>query len=134
MMKKYIDTNIFLYPLLYEDEKAKVCKSILLKIGKKEIIGITSFLTWDEVVYSLKKLLGRDIAIKEGRKFLKIPELVFVRTDENIIYKSQELIEKYNINPRDAIHAATCILTSANELLTDDSDFDKIKEIKRASI
>ena len=48
-----------------------------------------------------------------------------------MLIKAQKLIKFYNIKPRDALHAATALLQGSNEIISDDIDFDKIKEIKR---
>ena len=53
MMKNYLDANIFMNAFLYEDEKAKKCKEIISIISRNELVGVTSALTWDEIVYSI---------------------------------------------------------------------------------
>lgn len=131
MKKRYLDANIFIYPILYESKDLKYYEKLFLDIINKKFLVITSLLTWDELVHSIWKKRGRDIAIIEGRKFLKMPNLIFIDVNKNIIAKAQELIENYNIRPRDAIHAATALLNDINEIISDDEDFDKIKEIKR---
>ena len=128
---KYIDANVFIWPALYNDNKAKYYREIAKEIAKKEIIAYTSYLTWDEVIHIIKKHLGREIAIKKGKKLLRFPNLIFIETNEEVINKAQDLIANYNIGPRDAIHAVTAIISGADEIISDDSDFDKIKEIKR---
>ncbi|MBI2451890.1 type II toxin-antitoxin system VapC family toxin [Candidatus Pacearchaeota archaeon] len=133
MTKKYLDTNLFLNPILYNDKKANKCKEIVSKIALEEIKGITSALTWGELVYTINKYFGKEIAIKEGDNFIKFPNLVFVEVDINIISSAQKLISNYNLRPRDAIHAATALAQNCTEIISDDSDFDNIKEIKRIS-
>ncbi len=134
MKKRYLDTNVFIYPILYEDRKSKACGEILFKLIKNQFSGFTSFLTWDEFIYTLKKKKGSKIAIKEGEKFLRMPNLVFFKVDENTIFLAQKIMEKYNINPRDAIHAASALTHNIKKIISDDPDFDKIKEIKRIKI
>jgi hypothetical protein len=59
----YIDSNVFIYPVIYQTEsqqKAKKAKETLLKIENGEISAYTSTLTWDEVVWVVSKLLSRD--------------------------------------------------------------------------
>ena len=129
-MKKYIDSNIFLNALLYNDAKANKCREIILKIISKEIQVATSVVTWDELVYVLQKNLTREIAIKEGKKFLSFPNLLLVEVSNEIINKAQSLIENYKINPRDAIHCATALQNNIHEIISDDNDFKVIKEIK----
>ncbi|HLC86770.1 MAG TPA: type II toxin-antitoxin system VapC family toxin [Candidatus Nanoarchaeia archaeon] len=127
----YLDANIFLYPILYSDKKANFCRDILLEVVKGKVAAATSILTWDEIVFTLKKLLGKEIAVNEGRKFLQMPNLSFIKVDEQIILNAQKLIEIYNLNPRDAIHAASALMNNCKEFVSDDSDFDKIKELRR---
>jgi len=131
MIKRYIDANIFLQGILYDDENIN---KILFKMVNKEFLGYTSVLSWDEIVFIVRKFLGKEIAIKEGEKFLKMPNLIFIDANKNIIEKSQRLINKYNIKPRDAIHVASALINGANEIISDDKDFDKIKEIKRIEV
>ena len=128
---KYIDANVFIWPVLYNDSKAEYYKKIAKKIAKKEIIAYTSYLTWDEVVHIIKKHLGREIAVKKGKKLLRFPNLIFIETNDEIINKAKDLITNYNLGPRDAIHIASALTNKINEIISDDSDFDKIKEIKR---
>ena len=130
-MKVYIDANIFLYPLLKDDSKADRFKEIIFGIVTKKFDGITSVLTWDEIVFITRKFLGRKISIIEGAKFLRVPNLVFIDTTKNIIREAQRLIEIYNLKPRDAIHIATALSQNCAEIISDDLDFDVVKEIKR---
>ena len=131
MNRKYIDANIFIYPILYESEYSKYYEKLFLDIASNKFSMITSFLTWDEIVHSIWKKRGREIAIKEGEKFLRFPNLIFIDTNSKVISKAQQLITEYNIKPRDAIHIATALLNNCNEIVSDDEDFDKIKEVKR---
>ena len=131
----YLDANIFIYPFVQENEaKVELHKALFIKIAKKEIIATTSILTWDEFTYALKKHLGRETAIIKGKKFLSFPNLIFLKIDENVAILAQDLFIKYNLNPRDAIHAATALTNNINEIISDDSDFDQIKEIKRIKL
>ena len=134
MIKRYLDANIFINAIFYNDNKAIKCKEIISKIVKNEMEGVTSVLTWDEVVYAIKRLIGIKKAEDYGNKFLNIPNLKFLNTDKDVIIQAQQLVTLYGINPRDAIHAATALKNNVREIVSDDSDFDKIKEIKRIKI
>ena len=130
----YIDANIFIYAVLNSDEKSKQCIQILKKIMNNKIIGFTSLLTWDEFYYSIKKYLNKEDAIKKSAKFLQFPNLIFLSVDDKIIIKAHDLIKEYNLKPRDAIHAASALIHNIKEIISDDSDFDKVKELKRIKI
>lgn len=128
MKNRYIDANIFIQAILHEDDNAQ---KVLYKVIKKEIQGITSILSWDELVFILRKFIDNETAISEGKKFLIFPNLKFVDAKKEIIIKAQNLIEEYNLKPRDAIHAATAFSLNINEIISEDNDFDKIKELTR---
>jgi len=129
----YLDANIFLSAIVNPpaDEQSKICNKILMKIVSKELLATTSFLTWDEVVFIIKKTLGKNIASVEGKKFLCFPNLTFLNINQEVILLAQDLLTKYDLNPRDAIHAASALFNNIDEIISDDSDFDQIKEIKR---
>ena len=100
------------------------------KIINKEIIALTSILSWDELVYVLRKFTNNEIATMEGKSFLMFPNLIFVEAKKEIIFKAQKLVEEYNLKPRDAIHLSTALSENCEEFISEDSDFDKIKLIK----
>ena len=56
---------------------------------------------------------------------------MFFDLNAEIVVRAHLITEKYNIQPRDALHAATALCNGATEIISDDSDFDKIKELKR---
>jgi predicted nucleic acid-binding protein len=131
---KYVDANIFIYPAIYDVRKDKLAasaKEILVKIADGEIEAATSFLTWDELTWVVRKWIGKSSAVKEGEKFLQFPKIDMVEVDKTVISKAQELAGKYNLKPRDAIHVASALLNGMKEIISDDSDFDVVKEISR---
>ena len=134
---QYVDSNVFLYSVLYSPDlelKAKRAKQILQKIENKELSAATSTLTWDEVVWVAAKLLGRSGGIAQGQKLLGFPNLEFINVDEAIIAQAQSLMDKYKLSPRDSIHVASALSRKATIIISDDEDFDQIKEIKRTPL
>lgn len=92
-------------------------------------MGVTSVLSWDEITFIVRKFLGKEIAEMEGKKFFNLPNFIFVDAKKDIIIKAQKLSEEYNLKPRDAIHAATALSHNIDEIISEDEDFDKIKEL-----
>jgi predicted nucleic acid-binding protein len=130
----YLDSNVFIYPVIYPAEaqpKAKKAKEILRNVENGELSAYTSTLTWDEVVWVVSKTMGRNEAISQGQKLLGFPNLQFVAADENVLTNAQRLMDKYKISPRDSIHVASAIEKKTKSLISDDADFDQVKEIKR---
>ena len=131
----YIDSNVFLYPVLYSGIKeAETAGEILTGIEQKNIQAYTSTLTWDEVSYVVERAFGKTDSIEVGKKFLNFPFLRFIPVDDEIIRRSQVIREKYNLKPRDSIHISCAIERNISEIITDDADFDGIKEITRIPI
>jgi len=134
MEKVYIDTNIFLNPILYDinkNQEAKKSKNFLEEIITNKKIGLTSVLTWDEFVWIVRKTLGIHIAIEKGKKFLVFPNLRIVKISLTTINRAQDLISNYHIQPRNAIHAASALENKINKIISFDDDFDIINEIER---
>lgn len=134
---KYVDSNVFIYPVVADattEAKSASSKKILLQIAKGTLDAATCYLTWDETVWVLKKFLGRNLAVTEGKRFLEFPNLKFLKVDGPIISRAQELITKYEIKPRDAIHAACALENGIKEIISSDPDFDDIKELKRMAL
>jgi len=75
--------------------------------------------------------LGRSDAIEIGRKFMNYPGLRFIPVDEDSMRRSQLIREKYNLKPRDAIRVSSAIGRDIKRIITDDRDFDNLKEIER---
>jgi predicted nucleic acid-binding protein len=133
----YIDSNVFLYPILYTEEvepKVKKAKKILHSIEKGELQAYTSTLTWDEVVWVVSKTMGRNDGINQGKKLLGFINLHFVNADENLLNHAQALMSKYNLRPRDSIHVASAIDRKLSTIISDDKELDVVKEIKRTPI
>lgn len=130
----YVDANVFISSFLSQGQKTEHCKSILSRIASNDIPAFTSLLTWDEIAWIARKRLSIEDSIEEGKKFLEFPYLRLVEVNELIIKMAQDMMERYNLKPRDAIHAATAISNGIKEIVSDDPDFDVIKEIKRIPI
>lgn len=47
------------------------------------------------------------------------------------MFRAQELVERYRLNPRDALHAAVALENKIKTIVSYDEGFDAITEIKR---
>ena len=111
---------------------AKKTAEILRSVETTKIAAYTSALTWDEVSWIVLKTLGRADAIETSKKLLRFPNLRFIACDENILTGAHSLIESYSsLRPRDAIHCSSAISRKIRRIVSDDRDFDSVKEIER---
>ena len=130
----YLDSNIFISPLVYEgSRKAANSKRILGMVERGEVVGYTSTLTWDEIVWVVRKLLGKADSVQVGEKFSVFPNLRFVPVSEEIIRDAQRLVAEYGSDSRDSIHVASALSRKVEALVSDDPDIDAVAAIKRLS-
>ncbi|ADC65941.1 PilT protein domain protein [Ferroglobus placidus DSM 10642] len=127
----YIDSNIFIYTILYSGDAAEKSRDFLRKAAEGEYKAYTSSLVWDEVVYAVRKVAGLKESIKAGEILLKLPFIEFLSVDYAVCEKAQKLVENYGILPRDAIHASLALKYCEGVIISNDSDFDIIKGLKR---
>ena len=130
-MKKYIDSNVFIYAVLYEDARALACRQILTHIVAGDFDAVTSVLTWDEFTYVLARNLGQATAALQGERFLRFPGLTFEPCTPAILAAAQEIYLSTSLRPRDAIHIATARHVSAHAVVSEDSDFDGHADLPR---
>ncbi len=131
----YIDSNVFVYPVIYgRSSKATHAKKVLGMVERGEIAGYTSTLSWDEVVWVVRKFLGKPDAIQVGEKMLSFPRLRFVPVGEEVLSQAQKVMAEYGIGPRDAIHCASALNKQVESFVSDDKELDKVEEVKRESM
>lgn len=135
MKMKYLDSNVFLYPILYEGKKSDNARAILTEMVEGDIHCITASLTLDEVIWIVSKKISREKALEIGKDTLDLPNLKILDVTAKDILNSIDLMQRYaHLKPRDAIHSAVCINAGVFTIVSDDSDFDSIEEIDRESL
>ena len=130
----YIDSEVFITSSLDTSSHASKARQIIAAVGDQIIRGYTATLTFDELVFIVGKFAGFENSLIAGDAFLNISNLKFIDVTYESLLTAQELIKKYKIRPRDAIHAACALSESVKTIISDDSDFDVVKEIERISI
>ncbi|HLL54039.1 MAG TPA: type II toxin-antitoxin system VapC family toxin [Myxococcaceae bacterium] len=127
----YIDASVLVTPLLKNRPQPIIdeCLSWLERIGRGELRGVTSFLTWDEVTWiAAKQPTGKYVradAVAAGQRLLGLVNFEFVPADTAVTHKAQDLLARFNFKPRDSIHASSALLHAGGSMLTLDSDFLK---------
>ncbi|MEM3697260.1 MAG: type II toxin-antitoxin system VapC family toxin [Candidatus Bathyarchaeia archaeon] len=130
----YIDSNVFLYPIIYDSEviiEAKKSKDFLLKIAQGTVEACTATITWDEIAWIIRKIFGFEPSAEESKKFLAFPNLKLLGVKKSTVFKAQEIMEKYKIKPRDAIHAAAALENNIGDIVSYDKDFEEVEGLKR---
>ena len=132
----YLDANVLIYPLVYNASlpQAVTATKVLRCVESGGINAVTSYLSWDEVVWVVWRLLGAEDAVAAGYKLLAFPRLKLLAVNEAVIFKAQWMVERYGLKPRGAIHAATAVIADEDTIVSDDKDFDKVESLNRVGV
>ena len=125
----YLDANIFVYAAINTEQPGDKARSLLRKIHLGEEIAETSALTFDEVFWSIKKD-NLKMAFSVCEAMLNFPHLEIVPVNRTLALSALKVIRDFHLAPRDAIHAATAIAGKAESIVSEDSDFARVKGIK----
>lgn len=128
-MSTYIDSNVFIYSIIDESILGEQAREILQMVQDGKIEACTSVLTFDEIVYVIKKTKGQKQAIAAGGAFLDFSNLRLIDAKKETARISLQAIEEYSLLPRDALHYSTMKLSGLTEIISEDKDFKKIKQI-----
>lgn len=129
----YVDSNVFIYPIIYDEEavvEAKKSRDFLVKMALGKIEAYTSPLTWDEVTWVIRKLFGIQVSTDACRKFLGFPNLRVLGVRRSTVFKAQELVKRYGVKPRNAVHAAVALENKIKTIVSYDENF-AINDIRR---
>ncbi len=107
---------------------------LLEDVEKGNIEALTSALTFDEAIWIVKKNRNFEDAISICKAFLNMSGLHLVDVNQDLLAIAISIMRKYKTDPRDSIHAATAITQKTNIIISEDTDFNKIKELERKSV
>lgn len=127
----YLDSNVFIYAALGGAKEGNWCRDLVRRVAEGKDEAMTSALTVDEVVYQVRVSRGVDASIQAGEAVLQMAHLTIASADAEILWESLDLGRRFELYPRDAIHAATALLRGAPELISEDADFDKVEGLRR---
>ncbi len=130
----YLDANVFIYASLNQEHIGDRARSLLKEIQQGKLRAASSALTFDELVWAVKKYRSHEDAAAAGGAFLSMSGLKLVEVNGDILSSALQLMRGYHLDPRDSIHAASAVLENAEAMISTDEHFDKVKEIRRRSI
>lgn len=127
----YIDSSVFLYAALSQEEIGNKARALLGEVQQGKKNACSSALTFDEIVWVVKRYRSMEDAIVAGEAFLNFPNLKLTPVNGDLLIEALEMIKKYRLDPRDAIHAASAISEEAEEIVSTDQHFDGIACLHR---
>ena len=130
----YVDSNVFIYAALNREEIGDRARSLLRDIQRGKLRAASSALTFDELVWAVRKHRGFEDAIAAGDAFLNMAGLKLVDVTGDLLSRALGLMTQYQLHPRDSIHAASALWENSEAIISTDKDFDKLNEIRRRTI
>jgi len=123
----FVDANF----LIYLNLGVKEVEDYYLKLLSEESLA-TDPLVLDEVIYVSKKKYG--VRLEDTLDFLDnivLPNSVVLPVTINEYRRAREVMLKYSVSPSDALHVAVMLNNSIRRILSEDTDFDRVKEVER---
>jgi predicted nucleic acid-binding protein len=132
-MQVFLDTNIFLYPGGSPHPERDACLQILQRVADGSLVATTNTEVVQEILYVLIRRGKREEALVLSATILDLfPELLPVKRDE--IARARDLLRRYpGLSVRDAIHAASMMENGVDTIVSLESDFDLVSEIRRVN-
>ena len=129
----YLDSSVFLNASLRADERGESARKFLTDVQSGKSPAATSALTYDEVFWITKKRRNFEAALDAAEALLEMPNLTILAVDADALRLARKLSADHGLNPRDAIHAACALANGIRTMISEDPDFDRVKEIERKS-
>lgn len=130
----YIDANVFIFAASDKSHVGTGARKIIAAIQHGSLPASTCTLTYDEVVWGVRKMLTPDDGIVAGELLLQLTHLNIKEVRRETIVEAHHLMKHFNLKPRDAIHLASMRLEGETEIISEDPDFDSITGITRIPI
>ncbi|MHA1593910.1 MAG: type II toxin-antitoxin system VapC family toxin [Candidatus Baldrarchaeia archaeon] len=134
-MRAFLDANLIIYLNTVREEGARrVYEDFFMDVLERYVL-FTDALVLDEVLYISKKKYG--VPYEVTMELLDDVVLPFVRIlpigDEEFKVM-RVVIEKYGLKPSDALHIAVCRRNNIEIIISEDTDFDGIENVRRVWI
>jgi predicted nucleic acid-binding protein len=123
----FLDANFIIYLNL----GVKEVENFYIKVLQEDRLALDP-LVIDEVIYISKKKYN--VNFNDTISFLDevvLPNSLILPIRKEDYDKAKELILQYNLKPSDAFHVAIMLNNSISKIISEDKDFDRIKEIER---
>ncbi|MBN2518477.1 MAG: type II toxin-antitoxin system VapC family toxin [Candidatus Altiarchaeota archaeon] len=128
----YVDSNIFIVAVLDKTARGNISRKCLGLVDHGKTDAITSSLTMDELMWTLIKH-GKKHLVTEVVHSIYESRLMVVPVSSQAPLKACEFLERFELSPRDAIHAAVIKENNLNDILSEDRHFDNVSWLKRYS-
>lgn len=127
--KRYaIDTVILIYLLERHPRYYQEVHQLFKRIESGAISAVLSSLVFTELLVPAYRINDQQQAKRIVQILTDFPHLDIIPLNPDIAISAAQLRARYKISTPDAIHAATGIKAEADGIITNDQEFNKLKE------
>jgi predicted nucleic acid-binding protein len=130
----YLDAGVFIFAALNRESIGRRARSLIQRVGEGKEEAATCALSADEVIWVVGRHRSREDALSAGRAFLSVPNLKILPVNQDVVLSALTLMRRYELDPRDAIHASTALLNRCTAIVSADAHFDAVVEVPRKLI
>jgi len=126
----FLDSNVFFYAKVLDREYGDACAGVLGKIEKGVLEAVTSTLVVVELANALRKY-GLSDEVKDVVDAVFSLDMRVFEVDSIDVRTAISIFDEFRVSPYDCVHAAVMKKAGVIEIISADSDFDKIEWIRR---
>ena len=135
-MEKILLDSYVLLDVILNSDKAPLAKKYLADVEKGKVTGVVSTFGLLEVKYHVRKRLGHEKGEDACFLIRRMPNMEVISVSKNIAELAADIRNKYYDKKNrpmsfgDAVHIATAIESNCSRVVSGESDFKDIEEIK----
>ena len=126
----FVDSNVFFYAIVSDVRYGQACSSIVRDIADGKIEAAISSLVVIEVANALHRYGKSDLAEGCVDAMCSLP-IVIEAVDVVIAREATRISYQAGISPYDSVHVAVMRRLGISEIVSADTDFDRVNGIKR---
>ncbi len=134
-MRIFIDTPLLVYLNTLTDPRDKLLYENYYLDLLSKYKAYTDVLVLDELIYVSKKKYGIPYELSiEFIEAIVLPYINILELGEEEYEHASKLMIEYKLKPSDSLHIGAMLNNGINVIVSEDKEFDKIKQIKRVWI
>lgn len=132
MSRIFIDVNIPMYAAGTPHPLREPCRRVILAVAGGSLDAVTDAEVLQEILYRYLHIGEREKGFRVFDNFHRIMTGRILPIEEADIYQVRRFAERYPaLSPRDLIHLAIAVRHQLPEILTTDTGFDSVAEVRR---
>jgi len=134
-LRIFIDTPLLVYLNTLTDPRDKLLYENYYLDLLSKYKAYTDVLVLDELIYVSKKKYGIPYELSiEFIEAIVLPYINILELGEEEYEHASKLMIEYKLKPSDSLHIGAMLNNGINVIVSEDKEFDKIKQIKRVWI